>query len=97
MIFVHTKLFINNEFIESSTKFETNNPFTQSPLTTIHRAEKEHVESAIKSAKEAFNGWKQVASSMRSKFLHKLADEIDNNSETIAVSIHIIILVGQSQ
>ena len=87
MLFEQTKLFINGKFEESSSKFATNNPYDHSTLAMIHQAEPEHVRMAIQAARRAFDAWRIIPSSEKAKFLHKLADEIEKNSEKIAVSL----------
>ncbi|KAJ5409199.1 Aldehyde dehydrogenase C-terminal [Penicillium crustosum] len=80
-------LFINNEFIKSvdGKTFETLNPTTEKPITSVYEASEKDVDIAVKAAREAFEGsWKKVTPSDRGRMLTKLADLFERDMETLA-------------
>ncbi|KAJ5880124.1 hypothetical protein N7455_003589 [Penicillium solitum] len=80
-------LFINNEFIKGvdGKTFETLNPTTEKPITSVYEASEKDVDIAVKAAREAFEGpWKKVTPSDRGRMLTKLADLFERDMETLA-------------
>ncbi|KAJ5945446.1 hypothetical protein N7516_005614 [Penicillium verrucosum] len=80
-------LFINNEFIKGveGKTFETLNPSTEKPITSVYEASEKDVDIAVKAAREAFEGpWKKVTPSDRGRMLTKLADLFERDMETLA-------------
>ena len=68
----HYKLYINGQFVESSSKntFETVDPSTEQPWATIAEAGKDDVNYAVNSAYDAFYGdWSKVLPNQRGHFL----------------------------
>ncbi|XP_014277133.1 aldehyde dehydrogenase 1A1 [Halyomorpha halys] len=84
-----TKLFINNEFVDSVSKktFPTYNPATLEKLADIAEADKEDVDKAVDAASKAFargSPWRTMDASLRGKLIHKLADLMEENVKTLA-------------
>ncbi|KAI9679551.1 MAG: aldehyde dehydrogenase (NAD(P)(+)) ald5 [Caeruleum heppii] len=82
-----TGLFINNEFqkgVDGKT-FETINPTTEKPITSVHEATEKDVDVAVAAARKAFEGeWRQVTPEQRGRYLVKLSDLIEKNLDHIA-------------
>ncbi|CAI2174935.1 11192_t:CDS:2 [Funneliformis geosporum] len=84
---IYTGLFINNEFIDAidGKRFETINPSTGKPITTVAEAFAKDVDKAVDAATEAFDKvWKNVQPSERGRLLNKLADLMERDLEEIA-------------
>jgi len=84
-----TKLFINDEFVNSVSgkTFETINPSTGEKICDLQEGDKEDVEKAIKAAKTAFarhSPWRKMDASERGKLLNKLADLIERDRVYLA-------------
>ncbi|KAJ5788856.1 uncharacterized protein N7518_005867 [Penicillium psychrosexuale] len=80
-------LFINNEFVKSvdGRTFETLNPTTEKPITSVYEASEKDVDIAVKAAREAFEGpWKKVTPSDRGRMLTKLSELFERDMETLA-------------
>ena len=78
------QLFINNEWIPSKSgkTFSSINPADGKVLTEIALAEKEDVNTAVQSARTAFNKtWSKLPPSKRGELLWKLADLIERDLE----------------
>lgn len=83
---INTKLFINNEFINSLSNetFDTVNPATEEILATIQRATAEDVDKAVKAANDAFRMWRDVSGCLRRDLLLKFSDLIEINQQYLA-------------
>lgn len=85
----YTKLFINNEFVDSISgkKFETLNPSTGKKITEVAEAFKEDVDVAVKAARAAFkfgSPWRKLDASARGKMLYKLSDLIERDLDYLS-------------
>jgi aldehyde dehydrogenase (NAD+) len=85
----YTKLFINNEFVESVSKktFETLNPANGKKLADISEGFKEDVDIAVKAAQKAFKRgsvWRNTTATHRADLMLKLADLIARDIEILA-------------
>ncbi len=60
-------------------------PATEGVLDEIPRAGPEDADAAVARAKAAFPAWRDVAPADRAKLLHRLADRLDHERETLAV------------
>lgn len=79
--------FINNEFVKGvdGRTFETLNPTTEKPITSVYEASEKDVDIAVKAAREAFEGpWKKVTPSDRGRMLTKLSELFERDMETLA-------------
>ncbi|MEH7235883.1 aldehyde dehydrogenase [Bacillus sp. JJ1562] len=82
------QMYINGMWINSSASeaFTTINPYNQLPWAKIQQASKEDINTAIESARKAFNlEWRQTNGLTRANLLLKLADLIDKNAERLAI------------
>ncbi|HEY5616018.1 MAG TPA: 5-carboxymethyl-2-hydroxymuconate semialdehyde dehydrogenase [Bacteroidota bacterium] len=80
--------FINNEFITAleGKSFETTNPTTNKPITTIAAGTAADIEKAVKAARKAFdNGsWPRMSAEERGTYLRKVGDLIMKHADEIA-------------
>jgi hypothetical protein len=81
-----TKLFINNEFVDSESKqtFDTINPATEEVLATVQRADSQDVDKAVNSAKAAFSKWRDVSGPARRDLILKYANLMQENQQYLA-------------
>lgn len=88
IINTHTKLLINNEWIDSKSgnKFITINPATEEAICEVASANEEDVDLAVAAARKAFTTgtWAQMSGGDRGLLLHKLADLIVEHQEELA-------------
>lgn len=80
-------LYINGEFVpsQSNTTFENKSPFTNEKINEIAEGRKEDVNKAVAAAKEAFDSvWGNMRIEERMKYINRIADLIDEESEEIA-------------
>lgn len=80
------KLFINGEWVESSTEetFEDINPATLEPIGKIHTASGEDVKRAVDSAQDAFESWSATPAPLRAKVLFRAARMLEERKEELA-------------
>jgi aldehyde dehydrogenase (NAD+) len=83
-----TGLFINNEFVKSSSgdKITSINPSDESEICSVEAASADDVDKAVKAARAAFNNpsWREMAPTDRGALMYKFADIIEKNRETLA-------------
>ena len=82
----HYKLYINGKFIDSSSNktFESINPATEEPWTTIAEAKSEDVNNAVEAAHNAFHGeWSSFLPNQRGEFLRAIGDQLKQNAELL--------------
>ena len=82
----HYKLYINGQFVDSSSKktFKTIDPSTEQPWATIAEANKDDVNIAVDSAYKAFHGeWSSMLPNQRGKFLRAIGDQLKENAEQL--------------
>jgi aldehyde dehydrogenase (NAD+) len=83
-----TNLLINNRWVpsESGKTFATINPSTGEEICQVAEADAADVDKAVKAARAAFEQgpWKKMRASERGRLLHRLADLIEKDSETLA-------------
>ncbi len=84
-----TKLFINGQFLPSSSKnfFPAINPSNEQILAEVHEATPNDVDLAVKSAKNAFKTgpWSSFSPNDRANCLNKLANLMEKNSKSLAL------------
>uniref|UniRef100_A0A667XH62 Aldehyde dehydrogenase 1 family member A1 n=1 Tax=Myripristis murdjan TaxID=586833 RepID=A0A667XH62_9TELE len=85
----YTKLFINNEWHESSSgrKIPVHNPATGELLCEVEEADAEDVDKAVRSARAAFqmgSPWRSMDASDRGHLLNKLADLVERDQLLLA-------------
>jgi len=82
------ELFINGKFVApaSGKYFESINPATEQTLTTIAAANAEDVDSAVKSARKAYDKvWSKMPGRERGKYLYRIARIIQEKARELAV------------
>ena len=82
----HYKLYINGQFVNSSSgkTFESIDPTSEKPWATIAEANKTDVNHAVDSAYEAFHGeWSTLLPNQRGKFLRAIGDQLKENAELL--------------
>ncbi|XP_063435021.1 retinal dehydrogenase 2-like [Mytilus trossulus] len=85
----YTKLFINNEWVNSTSgkTFPVVNPATGEKIVDIHEGDKADIDKAVKAAQAAFqpdSTWRTMDASTRGELLQKLADLIERDAVYIA-------------
>nr|XP_039271425.1 retinal dehydrogenase 2-like [Styela clava] len=84
----YTKLFINNEWVDSEggKTFPTKCPSTEKITADVSLASDADVDKAVQAAKRAFAAasWRRMDASDRGALMNKLADKIDENKYYLA-------------
>lgn len=62
------KLWINDQAVETDTRFETFNPATGEPIAQVCAAGPAQVQAAVEAARTAFPAWSSLPSEERSHF-----------------------------
>ncbi|WP_170289291.1 aldehyde dehydrogenase family protein [Metabacillus lacus] len=82
------KLYINGDFVESSSgkTFETPNPATGETLAHVFEGGKEDIAKAVDAARKAFDEgpWQKMSAASRSRLMYKLADVMEEHKEELA-------------
>lgn len=80
------KLFINGEWVESSTgeTFDDINPATLELIGKIHKASDDDVKRAVDSAEDAFESWSSTPAPQRGKILFRAARMLEERKEELA-------------
>ncbi|MHB8379694.1 MAG: aldehyde dehydrogenase [Acidimicrobiales bacterium] len=82
---VATGHFINNVRVSSHATFEDRSPLDWSlKLADVARGTASDAAMAVEAARDAFPSWAALTTRQRAKYLHRLADLIDDNIERIA-------------
>lgn len=85
----YTKLFINNEFVNSTSgkTFKTVNPATLEEIATVQEGDSEDIDIAVEAAHAAFNrssSWRNMDASARGQLLYKLATLLERDANYLA-------------
>lgn len=82
------KLFIGGKWVDAAAggRIEVLDPGNGKVLATVAAAEKADVDRAVAAARDAFikSGWATLPANDRAVILHRLADLIDKNADTVA-------------
>jgi 5-carboxymethyl-2-hydroxymuconic-semialdehyde dehydrogenase len=82
------KLYINGEFVEarSGETFKNINPFTNEPINQVAKGDSADINEAVLAAGEAFRKgpWGSMKLKERMKYIDRIADLIEEESEAIA-------------
>lgn len=80
------KQYINGEFVTASESLQVLEPSTGALLAEVPSASTEDVEAAVKAARYAFDKgeWSQWKPAQRERVLHRLADLVEENLQTLA-------------
>jgi len=83
-----TKLFIDGKFVDaiSGKTFETLDPRTGDLITRVAEGDKEDVDLAVKTAREAFDkgSWPRMSGYERGRFLDRYADLVEQHIDELA-------------
>lgn len=84
-----TGLFIDNEFVDSSSPtitISSIDPATEKEIAAVQAATAEDVDRAVKAAKRALKNpaWKHICVTQRGRLMAKLADLMEENKELLA-------------
>lgn len=87
---MHTgTLFINDNWVRGSgPTFSSTNPATNEALWQGHSANSKDVDTAVKSARQAFYSWSILSLDERLDYIYKFKSELEKNRETLARIIH---------
>src|SRR5438552_3286779 len=81
--------YINGQFRSgrAGRSFETLNPATNQPLTTVAEGLAEDIDDAVLAARAAFDTgpWPRMTAAQRAQFLMRIADAIEAHAEEIAL------------
>ena len=80
-------LFVDGRFVapRSRRRFETINPSTESPITSIGEAGEADVDRAVEAARKAFRKWSRTAPLVRAKYLYRIARRIQERARELAI------------
>jgi 5-carboxymethyl-2-hydroxymuconic-semialdehyde dehydrogenase len=80
--------YINNEFVDAVERgaFETLNPTTNEPITTVASGSPADVDRAVKAARAAFDSgpWPKMAAEARGKYLRRIGELIEKHADEVA-------------
>ncbi len=83
-----TRLYINGEYqdAEGGARFDNINPATGESLGQVAKGTAADIDRAVKAARAAFESstWANLAAADRERLLHRLADLIEHNTDTLA-------------
>ncbi|KAK5190086.1 hypothetical protein LTR92_010067 [Exophiala xenobiotica] len=78
-------LYINGKESKGGSGYEdTLNPYNEQPWAKIAQASSQDVQDAVQAAQTAFETWSKVPGVQRAKLMHKLADLIEEEAETLS-------------
>ncbi|MEO0024417.1 MAG: hypothetical protein RL196_858 [Actinomycetota bacterium] len=81
---IDTRHFIGGQRVASAETFTNTSPIDGSFLGEISRGDAAEVELAVAAAKAAFGPWSKLGAKGRGELLHKLADLVEANVETLS-------------
>ncbi|KAF9886966.1 hypothetical protein FE257_010707 [Aspergillus nanangensis] len=83
---IETRLFINNEFVPSTTgrTFPVINPATEEVTANVHEAGDEDVNLAVDAADAAFPAWSALSGFERAEYLYRLASLYEEHLPVLA-------------
>ncbi|MCP8465728.1 gamma-aminobutyraldehyde dehydrogenase [Pseudomonas sp. ZM23] len=82
---MQTQLLINGQFVDGEgEKLDILNPATGEVIGQIAEASEAQVDTAVRAADAAFDGWSQTAPKDRAMLLLRLADRIEEHAEELA-------------
>jgi aldehyde dehydrogenase (NAD+) len=83
---IETRLFIGGDFVDSveGARIPVTNPHDNSILAEVSEARPADIDSAVEAARKAFPAWSRMGAAERGRWLAKLADAIEADSENLA-------------
>ena len=82
---IDTRNFINGERVATGDTFANHSPIDGTFLGDFHQAGEAEVNAAVDAARAAFPAWAAMGPAKRGELLHKLADLVEANIETLAM------------
>jgi len=84
-----TKMFINNEFVESTTDkwMDLHNPATNEVVTRVPECTQAEMEAAVAACKAAYPAWSQSTVLSRQQIMFRFVDLIKKNMKRLAANI----------
>jgi alpha-ketoglutaric semialdehyde dehydrogenase len=76
--------YINGQWVEGRSTFQTINPANEELLAEIAQAELSDVDAAVRAATEAFKSWRLVPAPLRGELLFKIGDILKQKKEELA-------------
>jgi len=76
--------YINGQWVEGKSKFQTINPANEELLAEIAQAEITDVDAAVNAATEAFKSWRLVPAPLRGELLFKIGDILKGKKEELS-------------
>jgi aldehyde dehydrogenase (NAD+) len=85
------KLYINGKWVipKSTDVIEVINPATESPCARVPRGNREDVNAAVTSARQAFDGWAHTPAEKRAEIMNAVADEMQHRADEL-IDAHVI-------
>ena len=84
----HAAQFINGEWLAGQgDAFSSLNPANNEVIWQANSATAEQVDTAVKSAREAFYSWSDMAFEARLEIVKRFAEQLKENSEELAIAI----------
>ncbi|MFT5206672.1 MAG: succinylglutamic semialdehyde dehydrogenase [Candidatus Omnitrophota bacterium] len=80
-------LYINGEWVETDSEFDSINPFDNSLLWKAHAASKQNVDDVMESANKAFGTWSQLTLEARKDYLFKFTKVLETHQDELALMI----------
>jgi len=80
----HKQLYIGGDFVSADGTFPTVNPANGAVLAEVPFAGRSEVDSAVRAARGAFDGWRRLAPLERSRWLTRVADAIEEHADELA-------------
>lgn len=77
--------FVGNSFAGSSQHIDATNPKTGQAFAQVPISSAAEVDEALKSATAAFKSWSKTTAAVRSKYLQRISQLIQENRELLAV------------
>lgn len=81
---VHKDLFINGKWVKTAEYKDLINPASGEVIAKIAQADETQVEDAIQAAHDAFQPWKSLELKDRTKYLHNIADLLEEHADRLA-------------
>jgi aldehyde dehydrogenase (NAD+) len=76
--------YINGQWVEGRSKFQTINPANEEVLAEIAQAETSDVDAAVEAAARAFKSWRLEPAPLRGELLFKIGDILKQKKEELA-------------
>jgi aldehyde dehydrogenase (NAD+) len=85
------KLYINGEWVKSNSTeiIKVINPATENPCACVPRGNREDVNAAVASARQAFNSWAHTPAEKRKEIMNAVADEMQCRADDL-IEAHVI-------